>query len=96
MVDAEQAGQREDDPPGRNSKRISFQRMGQTLGEAGESLADIATMTVFIVDMNNGKRFLELRKEIFKHDFPASALIGISKLARPEMTIEIQAVAVVD
>jgi len=76
--------------------RASFERVGQTLGEAGGRLADIATMTVFIVDMNNGKRFLELRKEIFKHDFPASALIGISKLARPEMMIEIQAIAVID
>ena len=74
----------------------SFERIGQTLAEAGGSLDDIATMTVFIVDMNNGNRFTDLRKEIFKRDFPASALIGISKLARPEMMIEIQAIAVVD
>ena len=68
-----------------------------TLETAGGKLDDIVTMTVFITDMTNGTRFTQLRKEFFKEgSYPASALIGIKELARPEMMIEIQAIAVVD
>jgi enamine deaminase RidA (YjgF/YER057c/UK114 family) len=54
-------------------------------------------MTVFITDMSNGTRFTQLRRQFFPEDrYPASALIGIKELARPEMLVEIQAIAVVD
>jgi enamine deaminase RidA (YjgF/YER057c/UK114 family) len=77
--------------------RVSFERLGQTLERAGGSLADIVTMTVFITDMAYGTRFTELRRQYFKeNEYPASALIGIKALARPEMMIEIQAIAVID
>jgi 2-iminobutanoate/2-iminopropanoate deaminase len=77
--------------------RVAFERMRKTLEAAGGKLEDIVTMTVFITDMVNGTRFTQLRKEFFPDDrYPASALIGIKELARPEMLIEIQAVAVVD
>jgi enamine deaminase RidA (YjgF/YER057c/UK114 family) len=77
--------------------RLSFARIRQTLEKAGGKLDDIVTMTVFITDMANGTRFTQLRKEFFKEGrCPASALIGIRELARPEMMVEIQAIAVVD
>ena len=77
--------------------RVSFERLRQTVEKAGGSLDDIVTMTVFITDMANGTRFTELRREFFKEGrYPASALIGIKALARPEMMIEIQAIAVID
>jgi enamine deaminase RidA (YjgF/YER057c/UK114 family) len=71
--------------------------MRETLARAGGRLEDIVTMTVFITDMANGTRFTQLRKEFFQEGrFPASALIGIKQLARPEMMVEIQAIAVID
>ena len=77
--------------------RVAFERMRKTLESAGAKLDDIVTMTVFITDMANGTRFTHLRKEFFKEGrYPSSALIGIKELARPEMMIEIQAVAVAD
>lgn len=77
--------------------RIAFERMRKTLQAAGGGLDDIVTMTVFVTDMANDTRFTQLRKEFFREDrYPASALIGVKELARPEMLIEIQAVAVVD
>jgi len=77
--------------------RVSFERLSKALEHAGGSLDDIVTMTVFITDMANGTRFTQLRKEIFKEGrYPASALIGIKDLARPEMMVEIQAIAVID
>jgi 2-iminobutanoate/2-iminopropanoate deaminase len=77
--------------------RVAFERMRKTLQATGGRLDDIVTMTVFVTDMANGTRFTQLRKEFFQEDrYPASALIGVKELARPEMLIEIQAVAVVD
>ena len=38
--------------------------------------------------------FTQLRREIFADNFPASALITVAGLARPEMLVEVQGVAV--
>jgi 2-iminobutanoate/2-iminopropanoate deaminase len=76
--------------------REVFVRLGQTLAEVGGKLADIVTMTVFITDARYGDRFTELRKEIFGDNFPASALITVAGLARLELLVEVQGVAVID
>jgi 2-iminobutanoate/2-iminopropanoate deaminase len=71
-----------------------FVRLGKTLEEAGAKLADMVTMTVFITDARYGDRFVELRKEIFGDNFPASALITVAGLARPGLLVEVQGIAV--
>jgi 2-iminobutanoate/2-iminopropanoate deaminase len=76
--------------------REVFARLGKTLEEAGGKLADMVTMTVFITDGRYGDRFTELRREIFGDNFPASALITVTGLARPGMLVEVQGIAVVD
>jgi 2-iminobutanoate/2-iminopropanoate deaminase len=75
--------------------REIFRLLGVTLAEAGGSLADMVTMTVFITDARLGDRFTELRKEIFHDNFPASALITCRALARPELLVEVQGMAVI-
>jgi enamine deaminase RidA (YjgF/YER057c/UK114 family) len=75
--------------------REVFTRLGQTLEEAGGSLSDMVTMTVFITDSRHGDRFTQLRQEIFGDNFPASALITVAALARPEMLVEVQGIAVI-
>jgi 2-iminobutanoate/2-iminopropanoate deaminase len=75
--------------------REIFSRLGKTLEEAGGALADMVTMTVFITDARLGDRFTQLRKAIFSDNFPASALITVAGLARPELLVEVQGVAVV-
>jgi 2-iminobutanoate/2-iminopropanoate deaminase len=74
--------------------REVFARLGRTLEEAGAKLSDMVTMTVFITDPRLGDRFTQLRCEIFGDDFPASALITVAGLARPEMLVEVQGIAV--
>src|SRR5882757_5320734 len=74
--------------------REVFARLGRTLEEAGANLADLVTMTVFITDARLGDRFTQLRREIFADNFPASALITVAGLARPEMLVEVQGIAV--
>jgi 2-iminobutanoate/2-iminopropanoate deaminase len=76
--------------------RQCFKNIEQKLEGCGAKLSDLVTMTVFINDTANCKRFLELRKEILKKDFPASALLVISGFADPRILIEIQSVAVIE
>lgn len=76
--------------------REIFLRLGKTLEEAGGKLADLVTMTVFITDTRYGDRLTELRREIFGDNFPGSALVTVTGLARPGMVVEVQGIAVID
>ncbi len=73
-----------------------FERLRQVMADVGGSLDDIITMTVFITDDRFGDQFVEIRKEYFTKGYPCSALITVESLARPEMLVEIQGIAVLD
>jgi len=76
--------------------REIFSELDKTIKAVGGSgLGDMTTMTVFITDVRLGDRLTEIRREIFKECFPASALISVSGLARPGLLIEIQGTAVI-
>ena len=72
-----------------------FARIAKTLEQAGGTLADIVTMTVSITDARFGDQLTKFRKELFGDNFPASALITVAGLARPEMLVEVQGIAVI-
>ncbi len=75
--------------------REVFTKLDATIKSAGGAgLRDMVTMTVFINDPRLGDRFVHLRKEIFRDNFPASALITVSGFARPGILVEVQGVAV--
>jgi enamine deaminase RidA (YjgF/YER057c/UK114 family) len=75
--------------------RCVFRKLDATLKEAGATLADIVTMTIFITDVANNTRFVELRKEFFSdNSYPASTLATVAALNRPELMVEINAVAI--
>jgi enamine deaminase RidA (YjgF/YER057c/UK114 family) len=75
--------------------RQTFRNIEKTLAEAGATLADLVTMTVFLIDVRHTTRMTEIRTEIFGKDFPASAAITVSGFAQPAIMIEIQGIAVV-
>jgi 2-iminobutanoate/2-iminopropanoate deaminase len=75
--------------------RQTFRNIEKTLAEAGAKLADLVTMTVFLIDARYTTRMTELRTEILGKDFPASAAITVAGFAVPDMMIEIQCVAVI-
>ena len=75
--------------------RCVFRKLDATLKEANASLADIVTMTIFIIDVSNNTRFVELRKEFFEDgSYPASTLVTVAALNRSELMVEINAVAI--
>ena len=75
--------------------RQTFKNIEATLKEAGASLKDMVTMTVFLADSRYTTRMTEIRSEIFGENFPASAAITVTGFADPSMLIEFQGIAVV-
>jgi len=76
--------------------RCVFRKLGRTLTDAGGALGDIVAMTVYIVDVANNTRLVALRKEFFADDaYPASTLVTVAALNRPELMVEISAIAVI-
>jgi enamine deaminase RidA (YjgF/YER057c/UK114 family) len=75
--------------------RAIFASIEKTLAQHQGKLSDIVYMTVYITDARYGDKFVEIRKEIFKQNFPASTLVTVSGLAHPSLLIEITTVAVI-
>lgn len=75
--------------------RAIFASIEKTLAQHQGKLSDIVSMTVYITDARYGDKFVEIRKEILKQNFPASTLVTVSGLSHPAMLIEVTTVAVI-
>ena len=62
---------------------------------AGGTKSDIVTMTVFTTDARYHPDVNAVRREVFESDFPASTMVQVVALARPELLIEINATAII-
>jgi reactive intermediate/imine deaminase len=71
-----------------------FRNLKALLHEAGFGFEHICKITVFLTDMNDRQKFAEVRKEYFSEHPPASTLVEVSKLALPDLKVEMEAVAV--
>lgn len=77
-------------------ERVWFQ-ISRVLEEAGGSLADLVKITSYIVDPDHVKPVVESRFSRFEAGkVPASALLIVAGLARPEFLVEIEGVAILD
>ena len=73
-----------------------FRLIRLRLEHFGGTLSDIVTMTVYIQDVRDGDRFVEIRSQYFDEGrYPSSALITVVGFARPGTMIEIKPTAVV-
>ena len=75
--------------------RAIFASIEKTLSQHQGKLSDIVSMTVYITDARYGDKFVEIRKEIFKQNFPASTLVTVSGLSHPSMLLEVTTIAVI-
>jgi reactive intermediate/imine deaminase len=66
------------------------------LREAGASLKDVVRTRIYLTDMGRWQEVARAHREAFGDVRPASSLLEISRLAEPEMLVEIEAVAVVN
>ena len=73
--------------------RQVFQNLKNITEELGGSLSDIAKITIFLTDPRHIEPFRTARNEFMGEPFPASTLLIIDGLARPEWLIEVEATA---
>lgn len=66
--------------------------LGLVIQAAGATFADILKVTVFLTDVDDRAAINPVRQEFFGSARPASTLIEVSRLALPEMKVEIEAV----
>lgn len=66
------------------------------LEAAGGSLKDIVKITTFVTDMDAFFTCVEVRDEYFGPGWPTSTTVEVSRLAHPDMLIEVEAIAAID
>ena len=74
----------------------TFLNLKRVLEAGGSSLANVVKVTIFLTDMANFPKIVELRGKWFTPPYPADTIVEVSSLAFPELMIEIEAVAVAD
>jgi 2-iminobutanoate/2-iminopropanoate deaminase len=72
----------------------TFRNLRSILEAGGSSLADVAKVTIFVTDMSHIATVVALRKQYFTAPYPADSLVEVRALSRPELQIEIEAIAV--
>lgn len=72
-----------------------YRNLERALQSVGGSMADLVKTTTFITDIKNLPTLREVRsRRLSKTQPPANTLLQVSSLARPELLIEIEGVAV--
>jgi reactive intermediate/imine deaminase len=74
----------------------TFANLERVLKAGGSSLENVVKVTIFLTDMGNFGKIVELRGKYFTAPYPADTIVEISSLALPELMIEIEAIAVAD
>jgi enamine deaminase RidA (YjgF/YER057c/UK114 family) len=76
--------------------RQIFEKIKAILDEAGGSVDDIVKTVDYIVTTEGYKGTADVRREYFRHGFPATTGIVVKELLRPDALIEIEAIAVLE
>lgn len=74
--------------------RLAFQRLGEILKQQGLGFGDLVELVSYHVGIDGQlATFREIKDEFISADFPAWTILGVAALARPNLLIEIKAVA---
>jgi 2-iminobutanoate/2-iminopropanoate deaminase len=72
----------------------TFRNLRRVLEAGGSSLERVAKVTIFLTDMANFPKIIDLRGTWFTAPYPADTIVEVTALALPELQIEIEAIAV--
>jgi 2-iminobutanoate/2-iminopropanoate deaminase len=56
---------------------------------------DVVSLNVFTTDVRHHRDVNETRREVLRSNFPTSTMVRVVALARPELLVEINAIAVI-
>src|ERR1700733_4334754 len=73
--------------------RQIFSRIERIIKAAGGTMDNLVKMTIYVVDITKNTEVWRARREFFSGDFPASTLVEVQSLAKPDVLVEIEAVA---
>lgn len=73
-----------------------FTNLDRILRAGGSSLANVVKVTIFLRDMSNFSKIVELRGRYFTAPYPADTIVEVRSLYSPDAMIEIEAIAVAD
>lgn len=73
--------------------RIAMENLGTVLHAAGMDFSNIVKLTVFTTDVDEYIGAAGAMPDVMSGNFPAMTLIGIRRLAYPELKVEIEAIA---
>ena len=74
----------------------AFKNLDHVLHAGGSSLRNVIKVTIFLTDMTNFERIVELRGRWFTAPYPADTIVEVRSLYSPDAMIEIEAIAVAD
>lgn len=75
--------------------RQVLDNISKVIESVGGRISDVVKVTVFVTDMSMLDAIHRVRSEYFTPPYPASTLVQINSLVRPEYLIEIEAIAVI-
>lgn len=73
----------------------AFANLRRALEAGGSSLAHVAKVTIFLTDMGDFSKVVDLRRKFFTQPYPADSIVEVNALYSPEVMIEIEAIAAV-
>jgi len=76
-----------------SQSRNCFKTIEAALKEGGFAMADIVRATYYITDINDAEALLAVCGETFSEIRPASTLLIVAGLYKPEMKVEIEVTA---
>lgn len=74
----------------------AFENLDCVLQAGGSSLKNVVKVRIFLTDMCNFDKIVELRGKWFTAPHPADTIVEVSSLVSPDAMIEIEAMAVAD
>lgn len=72
---------------------VVFGRLESVLKAAGMGFQDVVRFDVFVTERDDLKTFVEVRDRILGRHKPGATFLVVKGLARPELKIEVEAVA---
>ena len=72
---------------------VVWQNILAVLADAGMGIGDVVKITSFLTRFENFPKFAQVRAKYLGSHRPASTLLVISSLARPEFLVEVEAIA---
>ena len=76
--------------------RIVCEKVGQALDAVGATLDDVVRTVTYTTDIEEYYRCVDERYKVFDNLLPTNTLLGVSRLAHPDMVVEIEAEAIID